>query len=229
MTEHLASGFQSVDRACDFTVFSRCVTLIDSLPFSAECTRESYDLLDATPGRQILEVGCGLGDDAASIARRVAPGGSVIAVDGSHAMTAAAGERHAEVAGLSFEVAHAAHLPFDDASFAACRIDRVLQHITGGPRHGPRAMPRRGAGGIRPRLGDPDGRLGRSRDDAHRPERFLRPPSDSWRLGPSVDNPSVLDRHIGVEPSGAGSVDDAGTCDLPRRSLPLSLTSRYGG
>jgi ubiquinone/menaquinone biosynthesis C-methylase UbiE len=34
-----------------------------------------------------------------------------------------------DVAGLSFDVADAAHLPFGDASFDACRIDRVLQHI----------------------------------------------------------------------------------------------------
>jgi SAM-dependent methyltransferase len=30
---------------------------------------------------------------------------------------------------VSFEVANAAALPFDDASFDGCRIDRVLQHI----------------------------------------------------------------------------------------------------
>jgi len=129
MTDDLASGFQSVDRASDFAVFSSCLTLIDSLPFFAACKGESYDLLDATPGRRILEVGCGLGDDAAAIARRVAPGGSVVAIDGSRAMIEAARERHAEVAGLSFDVADAAQLRFDDASFGGCRIDRVLQHI----------------------------------------------------------------------------------------------------
>ena len=129
MTDDLASGFQRVDRASDFEVFSSCLTLIDSLPFFAECKRESYDLLNATPGRRILEVGCGLGDDAAALAKRVAPGGSVVAIDGSQAMIDAARERHRDVAGLSFDVADAAHLPFDDASFDACRIDRVLQHI----------------------------------------------------------------------------------------------------
>lgn len=129
MTDDLASGFQRVDRASDFEVFSSCLTLIDSLPFFAECKRESYDLLNATPGRRILEVGCGLGDDAAALAKRVAPGGSVVAIDGSQAMIDAARERHGDVAGLSFDVADAAHLPFDDASFDACRIDRVLQHI----------------------------------------------------------------------------------------------------
>jgi ubiquinone/menaquinone biosynthesis C-methylase UbiE len=129
MTDDLASGFQSVDHASDFEVFSRCLTLIDSLPFFAECKRESYDMLGATPGRRILEVGCGLGDDAAALARRVAPGGSVVASDGSQAMVDAARKRHGDIAGLSFDVADAARLPFDDASFDACRIDRVLQHI----------------------------------------------------------------------------------------------------
>ena len=99
MADDLASGFQSVDHASDFEVFSSCLTLIDSLPFFAECKRESYDLLGATPGHRILEVGCGLGDDAAALARRVAPGGSVVAVDGSQAMVDAARKRHGEMQG----------------------------------------------------------------------------------------------------------------------------------
>ena len=44
-------------------------------------------------------------------------------------MVDAAGERHAGVDGLSFEVADAAELPYADGSFDACRIDRVLQHV----------------------------------------------------------------------------------------------------
>ena len=44
-------------------------------------------------------------------------------------MVDAAQKRHVSVAGLSFELADATELPFEDASFDACRIDRVLQHI----------------------------------------------------------------------------------------------------
>jgi ubiquinone/menaquinone biosynthesis C-methylase UbiE len=138
MADDLAGGFRSVDAASDFEMFSSCLTLIDSLPFFAACKRDSYDLLRATPGRRILEVGCGLGDDAASLARLVAPDGSVVAVDGSRSMITAARERHGDVAGLSFDVADAARLPFDDASFDACRIDRVVAvgtSIAGGPPH----------------------------------------------------------------------------------------------
>ncbi len=129
MADDLAAGFQSVDAASDFEVFASCLTLIDSLPFFAECKRGSYDLLAATPGSRILEVGCGLGDDAAALAGRVAPGGSVVAVDGSQAMVDAARKRHGDIAGLSFDVADAAQLPYGDATFDGCRIDRVLQHI----------------------------------------------------------------------------------------------------
>ena len=129
MADDLASGFQSVDHASDFEVFASCLTLIDSLPFFAECKRESYDLLAATPGSRILEVGCGLGDDAVALARRVAPGGSVVAVDGSQAMVDAARKRHGDIAGLSFDIADAAQLPYGDATFDGCRIDRVLQHM----------------------------------------------------------------------------------------------------
>jgi ubiquinone/menaquinone biosynthesis C-methylase UbiE len=129
MNDDLASGFQKVDRAEDFAVFSSCLTLVDSLPFFVECKHESYGLLGASPGRRILDVGCGLGSDAAALATLVAPGGSVVGVDGSRAMIDAAQEKHRGVEGLSFEVAEAAALPFDDASFDGCRIDRVLQHV----------------------------------------------------------------------------------------------------
>jgi ubiquinone/menaquinone biosynthesis C-methylase UbiE len=129
MADDLASGFQSVDKAADFAVFSDCLTLIDSLPFFADCKRESYALLRPKPGSRILEVGCGLGDDAAALSKLVAPGGSVIGIDGSQAMIDAARARHGKAEGLSFEVADAAHLPFEAASFDAVRVDRVLQHI----------------------------------------------------------------------------------------------------
>ena len=87
---------------------SSCLRLIDSLPFFADCRRESHDMLGANPGCRILEVGCGHGDDPAALAKRVAPGGSVVAIDGSQAMVDAARERHGDLAGLSFDVADAA-------------------------------------------------------------------------------------------------------------------------
>src|SRR3954462_5483516 len=112
MRDDLASGLRDVDRAADFAVFSGCLDLVDSIPFFAECKRASYDLLGASPGRRILDVGCGLGHDAAALAGLVAPGGTVVGVDGSRSMIEAARGRHGGVEGLSFEVADAAALPF---------------------------------------------------------------------------------------------------------------------
>ena len=129
MNDDLASGFRDVDRAADFAVFSGCLDLVDSIPFFAACKRESYGLLGAGPGRRVLDVGCGLGGDAAAIAGLVAPGGEVVGIDASREMIEAARARYAGVECLSFDVADAAALTFDDASFDACRIDRVLQHV----------------------------------------------------------------------------------------------------
>lgn len=129
MSDDLASGFRDVDRAADFSVFSGCLDLVESLPFFSDCKRQSFGLLGASPGQRILDVGCGLGDDAAAMARLVAPGGVIVGVDGSRVMIEKARERHGGIEGLTFEVADAAALPFGDASFDACRIDRVLQHV----------------------------------------------------------------------------------------------------
>jgi ubiquinone/menaquinone biosynthesis C-methylase UbiE len=129
MRDDLASGFRDVDGAADFSVFSGCLDLVAALPYFAECKRESFGLLEAVPGRRILDVGCGLGDDAAALAGLVVPGGAAVGIDGSRAMIEAARVRHGAVAGLTFEVADAAALPFDDASFDGCRVDRVLQHV----------------------------------------------------------------------------------------------------
>ena len=41
MTDDHAGEIQRVDAASDFAEFSNCLTLIDSLPFFAECKRES--------------------------------------------------------------------------------------------------------------------------------------------------------------------------------------------
>jgi len=129
MSDDLASGFRNVDRASDFAVFSSCLDLVVSLPYFAECKRESFEMLGASPGARVLDIGCGLGDDAAVMARMVAPGGAVVGVDRSQAMIEKARERHGMVEGLTFQVADTSKLPFDDASFDACRVDRVLQHV----------------------------------------------------------------------------------------------------
>jgi SAM-dependent methyltransferase len=74
--------------------------------------------IDPRPGERVLEVGCGNGAVARALARHVPGISEIVGVDASEAMIAEA-RRRAEGQGLAvtFEVADAARLPFDDCSF----------------------------------------------------------------------------------------------------------------
>jgi SAM-dependent methyltransferase len=71
-------------------------------------------------GERVLDVGCGCGDTTLALARRVAPGGSVLGLDISAPMLARAGERLAEAglgAAASFVQADAQTHAFAPAAF----------------------------------------------------------------------------------------------------------------
>ena len=90
----------------------------------------TYELLDAKPGRKILEVGCGTGDDARQIAEMVAPTGSLVAIDKSEAIISEARRRsRGRNDSIEFVVGDAEHLDLESATFDACRVERTLIHI----------------------------------------------------------------------------------------------------
>lgn len=93
--------------------------------------RLSYDLLDLKAGERAVDVGCGLGQDARELARRVGPTGSVVGVDGSEEMiTRATAATDAESARtLRFIAGDAMALPLETGAFDALRADRLLQHV----------------------------------------------------------------------------------------------------
>jgi len=86
--------------------------------------------LHVGPGSQVLDVGCGAGDDALAIAALVVPDGRVTGIDASGGMIAEA-RRRAAGCGLpaEFAVGRAERLDAADGSFDACRFERVLQHL----------------------------------------------------------------------------------------------------
>lgn len=78
------------------------------------------------PGQAVLDLASGTGEPALTIARLVAPGGTVVATDLVHAMLAVAAELGAarSIANLRLLATDATDLPFADASFdrVTCRF-----------------------------------------------------------------------------------------------------------
>lgn len=77
------------------------------------------DLAAAGPGSRVLDVACGTGDLAITLAHRVGPGGEVIGSDFSQAMLARARRK---APGLRWEWGNALALPYEDDRFDAATV-----------------------------------------------------------------------------------------------------------
>jgi SAM-dependent methyltransferase len=78
----------------------------------------------------VIDVGCGLGDDARALGPLVAPGGEVVGLDASAALLARARARlQAEDGPVRFLAGDAQKLPFEPGVFDAARTERTLQHL----------------------------------------------------------------------------------------------------
>jgi SAM-dependent methyltransferase len=124
------ADFGRIDETADPATFIRFLDGAGAEASFQVYKRNLLGLLDVQEGRCLLDVGCGTGDDAREMARRVGPRGRVAGVDNSQAMVAEA-RRRADGAGLpvEFHVAEAGQLPFADATFDGCCADRSLMHV----------------------------------------------------------------------------------------------------
>jgi ubiquinone/menaquinone biosynthesis C-methylase UbiE len=127
--EYLATGFPDVDGRDDATAYRQCLALLDSLPYFRQYKGRSYELLDLSRGLSVLDLGCGLGDDAFRMAAQVGPDGLVLGVDASGQLIAEAVSRRPAGLQVRFARADARRLPFGDGCLDRCRVDRTLQHI----------------------------------------------------------------------------------------------------
>ena len=120
-----------VDQAADTAAMISFLDTARTLPGLRIAKAEVVAALRLRAGQRVLDVGSGTGEDALEMARRVAPGGSVVGVEPSDAMRAEA-IRRAVVCGLPvvFQAGDAAALPLDDHSVDAARADTVLQHLS---------------------------------------------------------------------------------------------------
>src|SRR5215217_3566345 len=85
------------------------------------------DLAELAPGARALDVACGTGDLALELARRVGPGGEVVACDFSEQMLELARAKATSTAAhasapLRVEWANALELPYRDDEFAAATV-----------------------------------------------------------------------------------------------------------
>jgi ubiquinone/menaquinone biosynthesis C-methylase UbiE len=122
--------FHSVDRAEDSDFLIGALERLRALEGGQAARGALIDRLSLGQGDSAIDVGCGFGDEAAEMARRVGPVGRVVGVDVSESMIGEARRRHDPlVAQLSWRVADALDLPFEDDSFDARGAATVLQHV----------------------------------------------------------------------------------------------------
>ena len=126
----LATGFSEVDAQPDAAYLVAAMDATALWPAVQQLRAWEREHLALRPGDRLLDVGCGLGDAAMALAGDVQPGGAVVGVDASEAMLAVARER-AAAGGLAvdFHVADAMAIDQPDASFDACRSERMLQWV----------------------------------------------------------------------------------------------------
>ena len=124
----MMSGMSDVDRSG--TAERYADLLARAMQVQAHKAR-SYELLQLRPGLRMLEIGVGTGDDAVAIARRIAPGGRVTALDNSRECLDRARRLALEVGvDIEFVFGDAQALDFASDSFDVCRAERVFQHLS---------------------------------------------------------------------------------------------------
>jgi SAM-dependent methyltransferase len=128
--DYLSSGFSKVDSSQDPNIFISCLQTLCALPYFQDYKEKSFQLLNLSNGSRILEIGCGLGQDAIAIARMTGERSSVVAVDSSRKMIEAACKSPVKIDSIRFCLADACNLPFCDGAFDGARADRVFQHIS---------------------------------------------------------------------------------------------------
>lgn len=85
-------------------------------------------------GIEVLEVGCGAGDDVRAMARRVGGDGRVIGIDASEQIVAEAARRsRGRELPVEFRVGDALALDLPDACVDRCKAERLLMHVDGEP------------------------------------------------------------------------------------------------
>lgn len=127
--QDITEGFQHVDQS-QTGFLKKFLEDVHRCETVQEGFAKQLAWLNIQSDQHVLDVGCGIGDQAFAMAKLAGKTGSVTGTDISTAMITMAQRRHA-MAGLplQFLVAPAAQQPFADASFDIIRTERVLMYL----------------------------------------------------------------------------------------------------
>jgi SAM-dependent methyltransferase len=124
-------GYTEVDDQPDSEMILTAMDATAAWPAVRRLRAWEREHLAVHPDSRVLDVGCGLGDVAISLAHEIGSAGRVVGVDASTAMLDIARHRAAEAGvDVDFHTADATHLDEPVATFDACRSERMLQWLT---------------------------------------------------------------------------------------------------
>jgi arsenite methyltransferase len=115
-----------------FTFGSETTKRLEAAYLTADVLRRRalvHEALAAKPGERVLDVGCGPGFFAAELLERVGPKGSVLGIDQSPDMLAAATKRCEAFGNAEFREGDALSLPVEDGDFDAALSVQVLEYV----------------------------------------------------------------------------------------------------
>jgi ubiquinone/menaquinone biosynthesis C-methylase UbiE len=122
--------FRDVDREARPESFVKYLDTVTGLEAVRGYKQRSYDLLRLKPGSEVLDVGCGTGEDVCEMARRIQPSGRVVGIDNSEVMITEARKRSKDFGlPVEFHTGDAHKLKFGDNLFDATRAERIFQHL----------------------------------------------------------------------------------------------------
>jgi SAM-dependent methyltransferase len=128
--EFALNRFSSVDDDRDPEPLLAALDEQSSFPAVQRLRATATDLLAPRTGSRLVDVGCGLGDVAMSLARIAGADGLVVAIDANETMLAEARRRAADRnLPVDFRSGDALSLELDDAAFDGAVSERVFQHL----------------------------------------------------------------------------------------------------
>lgn len=125
-----ATQFTRVDDTRDTSFFVQFLDARRGIEGERQVKELEIAMLAVDSGAWVLDVGCGIGDDAREIGGLVGPNGKVIGLDSSAAMIEESRKRaSSSCLPVEFVQGDAYKLQFPDRSFDGARADRVFVHL----------------------------------------------------------------------------------------------------